>query len=186
MDSPRISNRESSVRIPTGPAQSGVGAWTDVLVLLPRSARRDRGRRCREKAILADPVVRVLADVFANPGTPGRPCLSLLIHGRTDRDVLIDLLGRPGDRKPEGHPVNSRGVAGTSFPGWERRGHRLSDLLCDESNQKTIWLLRPLHRYLSESCASVFRLRFCPMAQADEQPIPLRHLAEPVRQSTGE
>ncbi len=136
--------------------------WTDVLVpLAPRHAGTvvDDAER---KRILADPAVRVLADVFANPGTPGRPCL--LIHGpdRTAHDVLIDLLGRPGDRKPpKVIQVNSRALLERLSRDGNVAAIGFLDLLCDESNQKTIWFFDSLHRYLSEELApSVFRLRF--------------------------
>ncbi len=131
--------------------------WADVLVPLASSGRVDDAEK---KRILADPAVRVLADVLVKP--TGRPCL--LIHGpdRTARDVLIDLLNRPGDRKPpKVVQVNSRALLERLARDGNASAVGFLDLLCDESNQKTVWFFDSLHRYLSEELApSVFRLRF--------------------------
>jgi len=133
--------------------------WADVLAPLAPSGRVDEAER---KRILADPAVRVLADAFAKPGAPGRPCL--LIHGpdRTGRDVLIDLLNRPGDRKPpKVIQVNSRALLERLARDGNAAAVGFLDLLCDESNQKTVWFFDSLHRYLSEELApTAFRLRF--------------------------
>lgn len=131
--------------------------WADVLVPLAPSGRVDEAER---KRILADPAVRVLADAFAKP--TGRPCL--LIHGpdRTAHDVLIDLLNRPGDRKPpKVIQVNSRALLERLSRDGNVAAVGFLDLLCDESNQKTVWFFDSLHRYLTEELApSLFRLRF--------------------------
>ncbi len=133
--------------------------WADVLVPLAPSGRVDEAER---KRILADPAVRVLADALANPGAPGRPCL--LIHGpdRTGHDVLIDLLDRRGERKPpKVIQVNSRALLERLSRDGNVAAVGFLDLLCDESNQKTIWFFDSLHRYLSEELApTAFRLRF--------------------------
>ena len=131
--------------------------WADVLVPLAPSGWLDDAEK---KRILADPAVRVLADAFAKP--TGRPCL--LIHGpdRTGHDVLIDLLHRPGDRKPpKVIQVNSRALLERLSRDGNVSAVGFLDLLCDESNQKTVWFFDSLHRYLTEELApTAFRLRF--------------------------
>jgi hypothetical protein len=131
--------------------------WGDVFVpLAPSGGVDDAGR----KRILGDPAVRVLADTLAKPAS--RPCL--LIHGadRTARDVLIDLLRRPGDKKPPKIiQVDSRVLLERLSRDVNILSAGFLDFLCDEANQKTVWFFDSLHRYLvGEPTPSAFRLRF--------------------------
>lgn len=131
--------------------------WGDVLTPLAPSGLIDEAERRR---ILADPVVRVLADTLAKPTS--RPCL--LIHGpdRTAHDVLIDLLNRPSDRKPPKIiQVNSRVLLNRISDDISLSAVSFLDFLTDEANRKTIWFFDSLHRYLAEEMTpSTFRLSF--------------------------
>ncbi len=123
---------------------------------------RRPGSTSREKVGFL-PILRARAGRrVRQAGAPGRPCL--LIHGpdRTGRDVLIALLNRPGARKPpKVIQVNSRALLERLARDGNAAAVGFLDLLCDESNQKTVWFFDSLHRYLSEELApTAFRLRF--------------------------
>lgn len=134
-----------------------VEQWGDLFVPLRPSgspAREDKTR------ILADAAVRVLADTLAKRGP--RPCL--LIHGpdRTAREVLADLLNRPGEgRPPKITRIDSRAVLQRLSEDAGFSAATFLDFLSDESNRKTVWFLDSLHRYLSDELTPpMFKTRF--------------------------
>lgn len=131
--------------------------WGDVLVPLVPSASVGETEK---KRIAGDAAVRVLADTLAKPAS--RPCL--LIHGpeRTAQDVLMDLVHRPGGKKPPKIiQVSSRVLLERLSSDASVLGSSFLDFLGEEANQRMVWFFDSLHRYVAEELApSTFRLRF--------------------------
>jgi hypothetical protein len=137
--------------------EQAIEKWADFFVPLTPSGTPNSTEKQR---ILADPAVRVLADMLAKP-TP-HPCL--IIHGpdRTAHDALTDLLNRPYDKKPPKIiRVDSRALLNTISENPSFSASSFLEFLTNEANRKTVWFFDSLHRYLAEELTPPsFQLRF--------------------------